>query len=124
MEEAQQERSPARQSASGQAQGPVQGAETFGAEVGRDRALEPRPRSFHGIEIGGVGGEADQREPVLLALGEGARREATMRVDAVPDHDQRAAVVAVKPLEEADDVLGAHGAGDQSDEEASAAAVR
>jgi len=124
VEEAQQERSTASQSAPGQMQRPIQWTEAFRTEVGRDGALEPRPRAFHGIELGGVGGQAYQREPVPLALGEGARREAAVRIDAVPDPDQGAAVMAVQSLEEANDVLGAHGAEHQPEEEAGAAAVR
>lgn len=95
----------------------MQRAETFRAEVGRDRAFEPRPRAFDRIELGGIGGQAHQREPALLALGEGTRREAAVRIDAVPDHDQGTAVMAVELLEKADDVLGAHRSGHQAEKE-------
>ena len=92
-------------------------------EVAHDDAFEPRPRAFHGIELRGVGGQADQRQPVRRLVDELARGHAAVRVDAIPDDDQGATVVLMQALEAADDVLGANGAGHQAEKEARATSV-
>lgn len=105
MEEAQQEWTSAGESASREPQHLAQRPVTFGAEVRGDGALEPGPRTFDRVELWRVGRQTDQREPVLLALGEVAGRHAPVRIDAIPDHDHGTGVMLVEPLQEADDVL-------------------
>ena len=95
----------------------------FGAEVADDGSLVPRPSAFDWIEFWGVGGQPDQREPVLL-FDECASRNASVRIDSVPDHDDVPGQVLVKLLEELDDMLRANGPGNQAQEEAGSAAVR
>ena len=53
-----------------------------------------------------------------------ASRDASVWVDAIPDHDDGPAQVPVKLPEELDDVLGANGSGNQTEEEAGSATVR
>ena len=48
----------------------------------------------------------------------------SVRVDAIPDHDDGPGQVLVKLLEELDDVLGANGPADQAEEETGSTTVR
>ena len=50
--------------------------------------------------------------------------DASVGIDAIPDHDDRSGQVLVKLLEKLDDVLGANGSGNEAQEEAGAATVR
>jgi len=124
VEEAEQERSPAVESAAGETEGAAERSVAFGAEVAGDGSLVPRPGSFDRIEFRGVGRQADQREPMRFLFDEPAGGDASVRVDAIPDHDDGSGQVLVKLLEELDDVLGANGPGDQAEEEAGSTTVR
>ena len=124
MEEAEQERSPAVESAAGEAEGASERFVAFGAKVAGDGALVPRPGPFDRVEFRGVGRQSDEREPVRFLFDEPAGGDASVRVDAIPDHDDGSGQVLVKLLEELDDVLGANGPGDQAEEEAGSTTVR
>lgn len=124
MKKAEQERSSAVESAAGETEGAVERCVAFGAEVADDGSLVPRPGPFDGIEFRGVGRQPDEREPVRFFFDELAGGDASVRVDAIPDHDDGPRQVLVKLLEELDDVLGANGPGNQAEEEAGAATVR
>ena len=95
----------------------------FRTEAAHHGALEPRPGSLHGVEVRRVGGEPHHGQPVVV-LGEAAGREAAMRVDAVPQHDDGTWQVPMKELQEADDVGGPHGTIHQHQEEAGAPTLR
>jgi len=124
MKEAEQESSPAVESAAGETQDAVERSVAFGAEIADDGSLVPGPGSFDRIEFRGVGRQPDEREPVRFLLDELAGGDASVRVDAVPDHDDGPGQVLVKLLEELDDVLGANGPGNQAEEEAGSATAR
>ncbi len=124
MKEAEQERSSAIESAASETEGAVKRSVAFGAEVANDGSLVPRPGPFDRIEFWGVGGQPDEREPVRFLLDELAGGNASVRVDAIPDHDDGPGQVLVKLLEELDDVLGANGPGNQAEEETGSATVR
>jgi len=124
VKEAEQERSSAIESAAGETEGAVKRPMAFGTEIADDGSLVPRPSPFDRIEFRGVGRQPDEREPVRLLFDELAGGDASVRVDAVPDHDDGSGQVLVKLLEELDDVLGANGPGNQAEEEASSATVR
>ena len=124
MKEAEQERSAAVEPAAGETQGAVKWSVAFGAEVADDGSLVPRPGPFDRIELRGVGRQSDEREPVRFFFGELAGGDASVRVDAIPDHDDGPGQVLVKLLEELDDVLGANGPGNQAEEEAGSATAR
>ncbi len=124
MKEAEQERSSAAESAASETEGAVKRSVAFGTEIANDGSLVPRPGSFDRIEFGGVGGQADEREPLRFLLDEFAGSDASVRIDAIPDHDDGSGQVLVKLLEELDDVLGANGPGNQAEEEAGSATVR
>jgi len=124
VKEAEQERSSAVESAAGETEGAVERSVAFGAEVADDGSLVPRPGPFDRIEFRGVGRQPDEREPVRFFFDELAGGDASVRVDAIPDHDDGPGQVLVKLLEELDDVLGANGPGNQAEEEAGAATVR
>ena len=124
MEEAEQERSPAVESAAGETEGAAERSVAFGAEVAGDGSLVPRPGSFDRVEFRGVGRQSDEREPVRFLFDEPAGGDASVRIDAIPDHDDGSGQVLVKLLEELDDVLGANGPGDQAEEEAGSTTVR
>ena len=96
----------------------------FGTEIADDGSLVPRPSPFDRIEFRGVGRQPDEREPVRFLFDELAGGDASVRVDAIPDHDDGPGQVLVKLLEELDDVLGANGPGNQAEEEAGSATVR
>ncbi len=96
----------------------------FGTEISDDGSLVPRPGPFDRIEFRGVGRQPDEREPARFLFDELAGGDASVRVDAIPDHDDGPAQVLVKLLEELDDVLGANGPGNQAEEEAGSATVR
>ena len=49
--------------------------------------------------------------------------DASVRIDAVPDHDDRPRQMLAKLLEERDDVLGTDGTWNQTEEEAGSATV-
>lgn len=124
MEEAEQERPSAIESAAGETQGAVKRPVAFGTEISGDGSLVPRPSPFDRIEFRGVGRQPDEREPVRFLFDELAGGDASVRVDAIPDHDDGSGQVLVKLLEELDDVLGANGPGNQAEEEAGSATVR
>ena len=124
MKEAEQERSSAVESAAGETEGAVKRSVAFGTEISDDGSFVPRPSSFDRIEFRGVGRQPDEREPVRFLFDELASGDASVRVDAIPDHDDGPWQVLVKLLEELDDVLGANGPGNQAEEEAGAATVR
>jgi hypothetical protein len=124
VKEAEQERSSAVESAAGETQGAVERAVAFGAEVADDGSLVPRPGPFDRIEFRGVGRQPDEGEPACFIFDELAGGDASVRVDAIPDHDDGPGQVLVKLPEELDDVLGANGPGNQAEEEAGAATVR
>ena len=124
MKEAEQERSPAVESAAGETQGTVKRSVTVGTEIPDDSSLVPRPGAFDGIELRGIGRQPDQREPARFLFYEVAGDNASVRIDAIPDHDDGSGQVLVKLLEKLDDVLGTNGSGDEAQEEAGAATVR
>ena len=124
MKEADQERSSAVESATGETEGAVKRSVAFGTEIADDGSLVPRPGPFDRIEFRGVGGQPDECEPVRFLFGELAGSDAAMGVDTIPDHDDGPGQVLVKLLEELDDVLGANGSGNQAEKEASSATVR
>ncbi len=124
MKEADQERSSAVESATGETEGAVKRSVAFGTEIADDGSLVPRPGPFDRIEFRGVGRQPDEREPARFLFDELAGGDASMRVDAIPDHDDRSGQVLVKLLEELDHVLGANGPGNQAEEEAGSATVR
>ncbi len=124
MKEAEQERSLSVESAAGKTEGAAERSVAFGAEVADNGSLVPRPGPFDRIEFRGVGRQPDEREPVRFLFDELAGGDASVRVDAIPDHDDGPGQVLVKLLEELDDVLGANGPGNQAEEEAGSATVR
>jgi hypothetical protein len=124
VEECEQERTSARQATARETEHAGQGGVIFRAEVGDNRSLEPGPGSLHWVEFGGVSRQANQCQPPLLALDEGAGNEAPMRIDAVPDHDEGTGVMLVEPLKEADDVLRADGSWHEAEEEAGSVPTR
>jgi hypothetical protein len=124
VKEAEQERSSAIESAAGETEGAVKRSVAFGTEISGDGSLVPRPNPFDWIEFRGVGRQPDEREPVRFLFDELAGGDASVRVDAIPDHDDGSGQVLVKLLEELDDVLGANGPGNQTEEEAGSATVR
>ncbi len=124
MKEAEQERSPAVESTACETEGVAERFVAFGAEVAGDGSLVPRPGSFDRIEFRGVGRQPDEREPMRFLFDEPAGSDASVRVDAIPDHDDGSGQVLVKLLEELDDVLGANGPGNQAEEEAGSATMR
>src|SRR5260370_727656 len=64
-------------------------------EVGQDAALERRADPFHGVEVGGVGGQLEHPQPWLRA-GEGTQGRAGVHVEVVPgQHDVAAGQLAV-----------------------------
>jgi hypothetical protein len=124
VKEAKQERPSAIESAAGETEGVVKRSVAFGTEISDDGSLVPRPSPFDRIEFRGVGRQPDEREPVRFLFDELAGGDASVRVDAIPDHDDGPGQVLVKLLEELDDVLGANGPGNQAEEEAGSATVR
>lgn len=78
-----------------------------GAEVAGNGAFEPRPRTFNGIQVRCVRGQAYQREPIAV-FGERSGLTAAVGVHAVPQNDHRTWQVAVEKLQESDDVGRAH----------------
>ncbi len=124
MKEAEQEGAPAVESAASEAEGAVKRSVAFGAEVADHGSLVPRPRPFDRIEFRGVGRQSEEREPGRFLRNELASRDAPVRGDAIPDHDDGPGQVLVELLEELDDMLGANGPGDQAEEEAGSATVR
>ena len=124
MKEAEQEQPPAIEASAGETKGAVERSVAFGAEVADDGSLAPRPDPFDRVELGGVGRQPHDREPVRFSFDELAGRDASVRVDAIPDHDDRPGQVLMELLEELDHVLGANGSGNQAEEEAGAATVR
>ncbi len=124
MKEAEQERSSAGESSAGETEGAVKRSVAFGTEVADDGSLVPRPGPFDRIEFRGVGRQPEEREPVRFLFDELAGGDASVRVDAIPDHEDGPGQVLVKLLEELDDVLGANGPGNQAEEEAGSATVR
>jgi hypothetical protein len=124
VEEAEQKRTPAVESAAGETEGAAERFVAFGAEVAGDGPLVPRPGSFDRVEFRGVGWQPDEREPVRCLFDEAAGGDASVRVDAIPDDDDGSGQVPVKLLEELDDVLGANGPGDQAEEETGSTTVR
>ncbi len=124
MKEAEQERSAAVESAAGETQGTVKWSVTFGTEIADDGSIVPGPGSFDRVEFRGVGRQSDEREPVRFLFDELAGGDASVRGDAVPDHDDGPGQVLVKLLEELDDVPGANGPGKQAEKEAGSATVR
>ena len=124
MKEAEQERSAAVESAAGETEGAAEGPVAFGAEVADDGSLIPRPGPFDRIEFRGVGRQPNERKPVRFLFNELAGGDASVRVDAIPDHDDGPGQVLVKLLDELDDVLGANSPGNQAEEEAGSATVR
>ena len=97
---------------------------TFGTEIANDGSLVPGPGSFDRVEFRGVGRQPDEREPVRFSFDELTGGDASVRGDAIPDHEDGPGQMLVKLLEELDDVLGANGAGNQAEEETSSATVR
>jgi len=124
VEEASQEGTSAREAAPGETEHPAQRAVPLRTEIAHHRAFEPRPGTLDWIELRGVGGQAKHRQPMRLALDEFARGQAAVRVDAIPDHNERSRVMLVKAREEADDVFRADRSGHQAEKEASSASVR
>jgi len=124
VKEAEQERSAAAESAARETQGTVKRSLAVGAEIADDGSLVPRPGPFDRIELRGVGRQPDEREPARFLFDELAGGDASVRVDAIPDHDDGPGQVLVKLLEELDDMLGANGPGNQAEEEAGSATVR
>ncbi len=124
MKEAEEERSSAVESAARKTEGAVKRPLAVRTEIADDGSLVPRPGPFDRIEFRGVGRQPDEREPVQLLFDELAGSDASVRVDAIPDHDDGSGQVLVKLLEELDDVLGANGPGNQAEEEAGSATVR
>lgn len=124
MKKAEQEGSPAVESPARETERAVKRSVAVGTEVADDGSLVPRPGPLDRIELGGVGRQPHEREPVGFRFDERAGGEASVRVDAIPDHDHGPRQVLVKLLEKLDDVLGANGPGNQAEEEASSATVR
>ncbi len=124
MKKAEQERSPAVESAAGETEGAVKRSVAIGTEIADDGSLVPRPGPFNGIESRGVGWQPNEREPGRFLFDELEGGDASVRVDAIPDHDDGPGQVLVKLLEELDDVLGANSPGNQAEEEAGSATVR
>ena len=123
MEEADQDRTLAGEATSGETERPVKRSESIRTEVADDGSLEPGPGALDRIELGGIGGQSHDSQPALLAFDEATRGQAAVRVDAVPDHDDRATVVLMEMLQEADDVFGTNGARHQGEEEPSSTRV-
>ena len=124
MKEAEQERSPAVESAAGESKSAVKRPVAFGAEIADNGSLVPRPGPFDRIEFRGVGWQPDEREPVRLLFDELAGSDAPVRGDTIPDHDDRTRQVLVKLLEELDDVFRANSPWNQAEEKAGSASVR
>ncbi len=124
MKESKQEGTPSVESPASETKGAVKRSVAFGTEIADDGSLEPRPGPFDRIEFRGVGRQPDEREPVRFLFDELAGGDASVRVDAIPDHDDGPGQVLVKLLQELDDVLGANGPGNQAEEEAGSATVR
>ncbi len=124
MKEAEQEGAPAVESAASETEGAVERPVAFGAEVADNGSLVPRPSSFGRVEFRGVGRQSDEREPVRFLFHELASRDASVRSDAIPDHDDRPGQVLVELLKELDDMLGANRPRNQAEEEAGSTTVR
>jgi hypothetical protein len=124
VKESEQDRTAAVESASSETEGTVKRSVAFGAEVADDGSLVPRPDPFDRVEFGGVGRQSDECKPARLLFDEVTGGDASMWVDAVPDHDDRSGQVLVELLEELDDMFGANRAGNQPEEEAGSTAVR
>ncbi len=124
MKEAEQERSPAVESAAGETKSAVKRSVAFRAEIAHNGSFVPRPGPFDRIEFGGVGWQPDEREPMRLLFDELAGSDASVRGDAIPDYDDGSGQVLVKLLEELDDVFGTNGPWNQAEEEAGSATVR
>jgi len=112
------------ESAAGETERAVKRSVAFGTEVSDNGSLVPRPGPFDRIEFRGVGGQPDEREPVRFLFHELAGGNASVRVDAIPDHDDGPGQVLVKLLEELDHVLGADRPGNQPEKETGSATVR
>ncbi len=112
------------ESAAGETKSAVKRSVALGTEIADDGSLVPRPGPFDRIEFRGVGGQPDEREPVRFLFDELAGSDTSVRVDAIPDHDDVPGQVLVELLEELDDVLGANGPGNQAEEETGSATVR
>lgn len=117
MEKADEERTPAGETTSGEPEQAVKRPESIRTHVAHDGSLEPRPAAFDGIQLGGIGRQPNDRQPVPFALDELTRGHAAMGVDAVPNHDERAAVVLMQVLQETDDVFGTNRTWNQGEEE-------
>ncbi len=79
------------------------GAEGVLADVGQRSALQPSPHPFDGIEIGGIGGKALDRQPSTVLRDPVANDGCVVRLDAVPQQDDATAHVAAEMLEEPQD---------------------
>jgi len=77
------------------------GREAVGTEVGRRGALEPRPQAFDRVELRGIGREAMHCEPRALGLDVGPRYEAAVRVQTIPEKDDRPPDVTTQVPKEA-----------------------
>ena len=80
------------------------GRETVGAEIRRRGALEPRPQAFDRVELGGIGREAMYGKPCALGLDVGTGLEAAVRVQTVPEQDDRSANVTTQMPKEVHDL--------------------
>ena len=93
------------------------GGEALGAQVGHDGALAPGPHSFDRVEFRGVGRKAMDAEPGALGLDVGSRLEAAVRVQAIPEQDDRSPDVTTQVFQETNDLRGSDrtGMGHQED---------
>src|SRR5712691_12411586 len=85
--------------------GMLQLSECIGTEIGQRVALEPSPEILDRIEVRRIAG---QEMKLDTALGRGdvvANQVAAMRLQAVPEDEQRPAKVSEQRLEELDDLF-------------------
>ena len=101
MKEPQQERTLAGESAPRATQYGAERVVLLGAEVADDRALVPGPTALDRIELWRIGRQPAHVEPGTL-LHVAARFDASMGIDAVPQHQNRRRQVAMKELQKAD----------------------
>ena len=96
---------------------------SVGAEVGETAAFEPGPHALHWIEVGSVGGQADDREPAALLVEVGLGLAAAMSVKSISDQNHRARKMTAEVAHEADDLGGVNGARVEHHEDPGARAI-
>ena len=86
----------------------VQLGQGVGAEVGQRMALEPGPEILDRIELGSIRGQRFDLEMTLGRVHIVAYQATAVGFGAVPNDEQRPAVVGFERLEEFDDFFLAH----------------